>query len=523
MTEVLVSELKLTTPPVMPQARSYMTKQQSEFTEYDVNLGNRIRVNIPRLAKSYLTKDSYIRFRLNMDVNTLNGSYLMFDRCGAFGLFDRIEVYDYLGGTLIERTSNIPAMTVLLDDLTKTFSEYAGKKQANQGYDGSAAALTTTAYDKFEVHPSHTGRVLQSVSQSSVGQGYTKSFCVEFCLPVPSFLGIFSDKYVPLHNGFSVDFYLNNPNLAFFSRDVGADNSVNSFSINSAWISNFEYCCQVMELGDTAESMVNSQQPLIVHTSMYRYFQDYIQGGSIAQSSFKVDLNLNVVSLRNVRFTMRPAVYQALKYPSYGHRIRNFLTNFNLQYGSSYLPELAGVGSRGTSIPPSKLGYSRDKGGDDYWKALQYCQAYEELLKTTDVDSPGIMAFQEFRIDTSISTGGNAAYGYDDYAGPLSGLSNCLIVVPEVADKTGLCGKFAGGIDTRLSRKSVLSGIDTNGLQITLNGTFDNSKIFDSPTTTAEWLASTTGCGIQAAILDIFAEHDAFVQVVPGVSTTVTF
>lgn len=517
MTEVLVSELKLTTPPVIPQARSYLTKQQSEYTEYDVYSGNRIRVNIPRLAKSYLTKESYIRFKLNVEIISANSTYLMFDRCGAFGLLDRIEVYDYLGGTLLERTSNIPAMTVLLNDLNKGVDNFSGKMQAQQGYDGAAAALSSADYDKFEIHSPMTGLVLtQGVSASG------KSICYEFCLPVPSFLGFFSEKYVPLHNGFSVDFFLNNPNLAFFSRATQQDSTTGkyAYTITNAWITNFEYCCQVMELGDMAESMVNSQQPLVVHTSMYRYFQDFIQGETSAQSSFKVDLNLNVVSLRNVRFAMRPSVYQSLIYPSYGHRIRNFLTNFNLQYGSSYLPELAGVATRGTTIPPQRTStYTREK-GDDFWKALHYTQAYEELAKTTDEDAPLLMSLNEFRIDTSVATGNTTANtGFNDYAGPLANFTETLIPMPDVVDVAGVCGKFAGGIDTRLSKKSVLSGIDTNGLQITLNGTFDSAKIFANPGT----IVNTTGFPIQSAILDIWAEHDAFVQIIPGMSTTVTF
>lgn len=495
-TEVLPSELHLVAPPTIPQARSYLFKQQSELQEYDVQKGNRIRINIPRLQRSYLMKDSYLRFRLNLDFTpTANETKsIYFDRCGAFGLFDRIEVYDYLGGTLLEQTQNIPALATLLGDLKFKMMEFNGKGQALEGYDGSNVQQDSSDYDRYEVRTANSG---MPIYIGKAGQGTTpKFFTAEFCIPIMSFLGLFSDKYIPLHNGFSIDFFLNSRDLAFVSRLGVGDTTPGPVTIQDCWISQFEYCCQIMELGEQAESMVISTDPFIIPSTQYRYFTDMILGGGL-QSNFRLDMNLNVVSLRNIRFNMRPTVYQSLAYPSYGHRIRNFLDNFTFQYGSSYLPEIAGVSCRSLNIPSSRqnTAYSTSIQNlkKESFKADGYTQAYKEITKTFNPNEEFTINRTEYRIDTAAPFDG-ALTGSDAF-------------VPYSGGNGSICGKFAAGLDTRLSRKETISGIDTNGLLVCVNGSFDRDNIIN----------------MVQSILDVWAEHDAFIQIIPGVATTVTF
>lgn len=502
-TEVLPSELHLVVPPTLPQARSYMFKQQSDLQEYDVQKGNRIRINIPRLQRSYLMKDSYLRFRLNIDLtSTAANQKLYLDRCGAYGLFDRIEVYDYLGGTLLEQTQNIPALITTIGDLTYKMMDFNGGLSSTQGYDGSNVQASAL-YNSSEVRTANTGQVLYT----SPGVGTTNAFVTyEFAMPIPSFLDMFSEKYIPLHNGFSIDFFLNSPDLAFVSRVAESDSANTTVSIENCWISNFEYCCQVMELGEQAESMVVAQEPMVMHSNQFRYFSDIILGSG-TQSSFRLDLNLNVVSLRNIRFGMRPTVYQAYAYPSYGHRIRNFLNNYNFQYGSSYLPEIAGVDCRELSVPSSRKGYTLRMGSTssqtDFARAAGYAQSFMEITKTTSpTNTMGTtMNWIEYMIDLAAT--GQATNG--DFAGDLTG-TNAKVPAPGQTT-TSICGKFVGGIDTRLSKKNTVSGIDTNGLLVSLNGSFDRDNVNR----------------MTQSILDVWAEYDSFIQVIPGVATTVTF
>lgn len=612
------SELNLSAPPTIPQARSYISRQQSEFTEYDVYKGQRVRINLPRLQRSYLMKDSYLRFRLNIDISTYiedpvalanvradatinndivfrstgatsapigiavgnrfyfskdtgtplplennkvyyivqsvaSGSdwswkisnvrggdslkattaitnyvpqfsfaqiittpfteskqILAFDRIGALGLIDRIEVYDYLGGTLLEQTQNIPTLATLINDVYENIMSDSGKKEIS-GMSG-ALAITPGGLDietltaVCPVTPSCTGGYLWSNPSSNPTNGYFLSY--EFTLPVFSFLGILSDKYIPLHNGFSVDFFLSQVEDIFVSR-LDTDAVYNgSIDIKNVWITNFEYVCHIMELGDVGESIVLASEPLVIHSKQYRYFKDQLLGAG-QQSSFRFDLNLNVVSLRNIMFDMRPMSYQnSIYYPSYGHRIRNFLENWNFQYGSSYLPEIAGIFTRSANLPVSKNGYTPGRWGtSESFKAIGASQAMEELSKVSD-DSNSMTNIDvtSFCIDT-FWNGSATTQTYQNWNKGLFGTAPVPFSFDSSTTVGSIIGKFAGGLNTRLSNKTTVSGIDTNGLQLSINGYFDRDNVGN----------------MIDSILDVWCEHDAFIQIIPGVATTVTF
>lgn len=528
--EVMPREFNLTAPATIPQARTYMFKRQSDLQTYDLQKGNRIRINIPRLQRTYLSKDSYLRFRLNLDIASAKQG-ICFDRCGAYGLFDRLEVYDYLGGTLIEQVQNIPALMVLLNDINTGFSDMNGLKEAVEGVGGSGIYIKDPPANdildnRVELATAQSGSYVypKVTTTQATSQFITK----EYAIHLPSFLDMFSDKYVPLHNGFSVDLYLNSKEQAFVSRQSAVVSETPT--ITEVWITNVELCCQVTELGDYAEKlMLSTSDPWVVHSRFYRYFSDMITakcedgktaltGDAIAvsQSSFRLDLNLNVVSLRNIMFGMRPRYYQNdIKFPSYGHRIRNYLENFNFQYGSSYLPEIAGVGCSASTVPYSKSSYSSYTSGDTTRyptgvspKADSFCQALQELAKVSTTGKVSIQP-EEYRIDC-----GSGQYGYRNNA-------ELDVYVPWKWDSACRCGKFAGGLNLQLSKRDAVCGIDTNGLNVCINGTFNSDAASASAPGTAPNATTTTP--MVYAILDCWAEHDAFVQIIPGVATTCTF
>lgn len=537
--EVMPREFNLTAPPTVPQARTYMFKRQSDLQTYDLQKGNRIRINIPRLQRTYLSKDSYLRFRVNLDIKSSTGG-ICFDRCGAYGLFDRLEVYDYLGGTLIEQVQNIPALMVLLNDINTGLADMNGMREAVEGVGGSGIYVKDISEledldSRLELATAQTGSFVFSKSDraTSAGQFITK----EYAIHLPSFLDMFSDKYVPLHNGFSVDLYLNSKEQAFVSRI--ATDEVSDVTINEAWISNVELCCQVTELGDYAEKlMLSTSDPWVIHSRFYRYFSDMITakcedgrtqltGDNIAvsQSSFRLDLNLNVVSLRNILFGMRPRFYQnKIEFPSYGHRIRNYLESFNFQYGSSYLPEIAGVSCSASTVPSSRSSYVSTSVNDTTRypsgvspKADSFTQALQELAK---VSTSGKLSIQpdEYRVDC-----GSGQYGNRNNA-------ELEKYVPWKWESACKCGKFAGGLNLQLSKRDAVCGIDTNGLNVCINGTFNSDSVGATPLNAAGTAIGDavfpTAANVTPmvyAILDCWAEHDAFVQIIPGVATTCTF
>lgn len=554
--ETLPTELRMSAPPALPQARSYLFKQRSEYTEYDMGKSTKIRINIPRLQRTYLSKDSYLRFRLNLDVTSqvatanntsviMGGLYL--DRAGAYSLFDRMEVYDYMGGTLIEQVNNLPALMVMLNDTMTPIESFNSKLQSTQGFEGSMVGVTSESPESFEFRTANSGERLfpEQWETKTTGQAaVTKYATFEFAIPLPSFLGNFSKKFVPLHNGFSIDLFLNNVNQAFISygciqakAPVAAYNpktdpplapskytpspgltqaEIGQVVITNAWITNAELCAQVMELGNDAENLVlasNGSGPLVIPSTFYRYFTDLVKGSgeSDQTSTVGMDLNLNVVSLKNIRFGMRPAFYQnSLAYPAYGHRIRNFLENFSFRYGSSFLPELAGVSARSSTVPLSRVTGSTFLTSVDASKADGFTQAYAELIKTgppnhwNDPLKLGSITPSEYHVDLLVGPALS-----DPRSNPTTLSRADFLLAPPPIGKyyTNVCGKFMGGLDLRLSSKEVVSGIDTNGLLVRLNMKFDDDNLSE----------------MVNAVLDVYAEHDAFVQVIPGVATTVTF
>jgi len=530
--ETLPSELRMAAPPTIPQARSYMFKQKSEYTQYELNRGTKIRINIPRLQRTYLSKDSYLRFRINLEVDSatnnagvrLKGAPLYFDRVGALSLFDRLEVYDYLGGTLIEQVNNIPALMTCLYDLHTPVESYDTKLDATQGAAPSKVYASSSINNQIRFGTSNSGFTLLSYDWNNnddadaTNRLKTAFVSYEFSIPIPSFLGVFSDKFIPLHNGFSIDLFLNSKDQSFVYYGIGANDSAapdtyGPTKVTSAWFTNVELCAQVMELGNDAENLVlssNGSGPLVISSRFYRYFTDIIKGQNEPDQSSSVgfDLNLNVVSLRNVRFGFRPLKYQnSIAYPGYGHRIRNYLTSFNFQYGSSYLPELAGISTRSTVLPVSKNGYpfpytytgATISTDSDFYKMLGYTQAYAELLKTGTKNQ-----WSDTTVPCSI---GGPEYCVDIVTKDTDFSDNINDPPPTGSFGQVWCGKFLGGIDLRLSAKDVISGIDTNGLLVRLNMDFDKTNLTK----------------MVNSVCDVFCEHDAFVQIIPGVATTVTF
>lgn len=513
--EVMPRELHLSAPPTIPQARTYMAKMQAESPSYDFVRGTRVRINIPRLQQSYLTKDSYLRFRLNL--TGYNTTYL--DRCGAYGLFERMEVYDYLGGTLLEQTANLPALITLLQDIDKTVDVDAGAVSSVQGFGKPRPGSTNSDYEGIGyVCPSNVGARVQLSSNNNIRYDTT-----EFCIFLPSFLGLFSSKFVPLHNGFSIDLFLNSPENALVSGISAA--TTTSGLPKYATISNVELCCHILELGSYGESLLQATEPWVIHAVNYRYFNDTVTGqasttgsglgtGTSGSSFQRLDLNLNVVSLRNIFFGMRPLEYMNNIYrPTYGHRIRNFLDNFTFQYGSSYLPEIAGVDCRGKYVPngPDSNAQFTDTNAatgltftEDFYLSASCMQGMIELAKTRPSKNSLISQF-EYRIDVFCS-GVNPTTSALAQATYRANHMKDYTVANYITNNVP-CGKFVGGLNLQLSQKEAVCGIDTNGLLVSLNLNFNKN----------------TTASMVNAILDAWAEYDAFVQIIPGVATTTTF
>lgn len=579
--EVLPRELRLGAPPTMPQARSYLFKQKSTLSEYPEK--SVIQINIPRLQRSYLSNDSYLQFTVELTATPgaakdnsfsatgaaaakfWNQLSVCLDNPGAYGIIDKIEVYDYLGSTLLESTAGHGQLASLILDCmssnttTRKMTAYAGTGKASiaQNFDvavnyGNAsnqwAALSadqaTTPIKIFPV-PSDKGvgdatTVFGPISgqafnfaanptgfASLAAANTAQTVSREFSIPLFSFLGLLSPKYAPLHNGFTLQITLNSQAIALGENNWStADNTTTPTAFAPGAITSYKikdvfYCAQVLELGPVAESMLLSStqgNPLIVHSKAYR---NYVTNMEPNTSQFRMDLNLNVASLSAILWIMRPTENlgaNAKVSRSLSQRIRNYLSSWYFQYGSSILPQTTGIKAQSSNT----YGYTTT--------ALGTSEAFIELMKAVrknnDMALDTAFTDQNFRVDTQMTIAANTATSSFPWTQTnVDPNSPTPLLTPwnqrDISIGNGSVtqgvfttkhdtGRFACGLNLELSPEhsyELISGLNTNGMNISINASFSQSKITSQ----------------QKCQIDAWCEYDAFINVTPGLATTVSF
>lgn len=494
--QVLPKELRLAAPPTMPRARSYLYKQQSTQSSY--GSGNTIQINLPRLQRSYLTKDSYLKFALTVSAKDYNGSKktsVCLDTCGAYGLIDKIEVYDYLGSTLLESTSGHGQLMALLMDLSCDADDLSGHHNMVAGTfvtrstggiaEGTPNTTAANDYDTCRFINSTGAPLLTTAGDGATTSTYTR----EFALPLFSFLGLLSTKYAPLHNGYTINITLNSAAVAFGVCSMTATDTTTALqktanapanSSFTATVSDVYFCAQILELGGEAEALLASSTagaPLIVPTKAYRNYVGAMDSGI---SSYRLDLNLNVASLTNILWIMRPTTYSNGWSRSLSERIRNYLQTWYFQYGSSVLPQTSGIQCRSKNTT-TQYGPSG---------AYDASEAYIELLKSRHAwNRPNFQEMLTLRSYTQDKV--------DD---------NSFLQTPNSAQ---LC-RFAAGLDLELvsgRSNDMICGMNTNGMNTSIYANFDSTHASD----------------VVACKVDAWCEYDAFINVLPGIATTVSF
>lgn len=543
---VLPKELRLAAPATMPQSRSYMFKQQAALNNYAPR--DTIQINLPRLQRSYLTKDSYLEFEVTFtyrlpDADTKFAS-LALDTPGALGLIDRIEVYDYLGSTQLESTSGFGQLIALLQDTCVSQDEYSTHWEATSGGQtatittdwerwGTTPGLTTSQGGLYRMQQPTHGEILDSAvwinDESGVAiaqdtNNVTRTVKRRYHLPLFSFLGLLSPKYAPLHNGYTLMITLQSADNALISvanKYTIAQGVVTGttaiFGVSATFVvTSARMCCQILELGPIAESMLLSTtgaQPLIVPTKAYRNYNTSIAAKS---ANFKLDLNINVASLTNILWIMRPTErLNSIKYNSLSERQRNFLESWYFQYGSSILPQTQGITAY---KPSSNIPGHQDNGSECLIELLKARHLYNQPTKNH--------LFNKYN------------YAYDNWT------RNNLITIHKHTGTmpTGAAvfkypaangfferGKFACGLDLELvsgRTNEIICGMNTNGMNTAIFGTFNAwaaASNVPALNPTAQGALAGDGIWVEQSQVDAWCEYDAFINVSPGIATTVSF
>lgn len=561
--QILPKELRLGAPPQMPQARSYMFKQPSTLSSYTSSSQQTIQINIPRLQRSYLTKDSYLRFRLNLNQSLVANQGVAFDTCGAYGLFDKIEVFDYLGSTSLESITGHGQLMALLLDLHGDPTEmgsHMGISAGTLGVINGTSYTNTVAATSIATAGTNVGDLVSNATTGEVLLPATQSgnssarITKEFCIPLLSFLGLLSTKYAPLHNGYTILLTLNQPATCFVSFGSAADSAKTALSAYT--LSEVNLQCQVLELGPEAETMLLSStggRPMVVHTKTMRRYTGTVK----AQPEFRLPLNLNVSSLTNILWFMRSKQDIDNAYaPSLGNRIRAFLQNWYFQYGSSILPQTTGINAMASNLGTNNGNtalFAASGAISDFSKYQTYSAGYKEnyaeLLKARhlwdSVDHKIQITPNNYEWDQCWSVG----HGLRRLVNANSYNSSLLGAFPNYADYTSLkpytpggIGKFACGLELELvngKSANMIAGLNTNGMNTMIAGRFHPdyySKLYTAVPPVAITGAATTGSDVWSSVsfagtagtqdtivIDAFAEYDAYINISPGIATTVSF
>lgn len=497
----LPAELKLAPPPTIPQARSYLLPIQSLDAEYDLfSNAQDIQIDIPRLQRSYLSKDSYLGFRVTVEwqpgeIQGGTGSPeigLCFDTPGAFGLFDSIEVYDYLGSTLLERiNSHAELMSLLIDANPLGF----GHPTTNGTRSFIASSADNPPYQQYNptVTGPVSGDVFHSYSIPSTSPVQIVKRSKDYAIPLASFLGFLSKKMVPLHNGFTLLLKWNHPTKVFGVSPLGDQTTVDSLdnSLKTTVVSNVKFYAQILELGPVAEGLLQastSGEPMIVHTRTYRNYNTS-WGESSVYTEKVLDLNINVASMTGILWQMReqsngaPLVSRR-KY----QRIRNYLEKWSFKYGSSTLPHSSGIETRCNDT------FSFGSGAQGY---IELTKALRSQSKHTNF-SPN-----SWNLESSDGYDGSVLCPFLDTM-----WNNYSLNSKEY-------GRFACGLNLQLiPYQDTISGLNTNGITTQIHAKFNPVK--------NEQTFAGTGI-VVPCVVDAWVEYDAFVSIVPGIMTTVSF
>lgn len=380
-----------------------------------------------------------------------------------------------------------------------------------------------------------------------------RSFSYKFSIPLPSFLGFLSKKMVPLHNGFTIVLTIaskfkpmfmaakqvpviivsptSNTDTSNIQRDVKVE-ALNTIEprVNSVpninqpnklpdpavfwWnLTDVTLVCQILELGPVAESMILSSsqgQPLIVHSKQLRSYRGNI---SATVPEFSLPLNLNVSSLTDVLWFMRPnGTENDLRYASVGSRLRNFLWRWEFQYGSTVLPQSQGIQCMEMTGPVVPSGMTAFAGGELVAsQANGFTECYNELIKARpNIPHRGRMSIETYSSIYNIGFSQMLGFGVTPWRcinGPSANMNSTLQSGAESE-----IGKFACGLNTELvTGKSgdLICGLNTNGMNTSIRGYFHPSYL--------------TNTNRADSSIDAYAEYDAFVNISPGIATTISY
>lgn len=538
-----------TEPTILPNARRFPRTFEADtrVTYYEQSV---IEIQIPPMDRTYLTKDNYLEFEMDLSYspgsqaeieelvlaatqtivfanpvpdedfrngynqlglayqttvtdgtttvtydngnkpsNVLPKPLPYFDTNGPHGLFRKLQVYDFRGTTLLEEIDNYDIITALFhhEERPKFSTDNQGLKSPpacsiydpETYFDEMSIGLPLT----IEWNRTRVDSISWNVVANANGS-YFNTFTVSdvvcptqrYTIPLYSFLNRLSQKFVPLHNGFTLRLTVNKPERCISLASPYKYNNIYTGStqyvtinptITKFSLKNAKLVTHLLEIPAELDAQVTKD----VHARAFHY-----QLGS-------TKLQRNVKSLTNLFVQYRPRFQDVKIYQEkLAWRINEGVGK--LMYDGAVLKEFKTV-EEAYAEAQRLLETTMNRSDFSHTDNIPISQCYgvtQTQLVTWSL------------VGSSTTKGTNYKLVTSSYGLPL--------VIPEKLEDISWQGKNVQAFDLRLpgTTQSAVDGIDTTKAVI-----------------------EYVGPSSSVSQLEIIADFDAFIRIEPGKSSSVAF
>ena len=276
------NELNFQLPASLPAAKTFEIRVQP-VNQQSFTAGNVLQFDIPcEKSGQYLDPTTtYIRFKVTYTHTGTAGTNFSYLLGSGYSYFNKFEVYGNNSVTL----ETINEYGLLANTLLQTQLNGADK----YGLSASMGFQSTTPFNTLG----------HKIFDAATTVNY---LTFEYALPIIGILGSGTDKLFPTGNIYSLRVELTMDSFVNFTLAATAGGSV-----QTCVISEVEFVGQVIELDAQPQSIIQSQNPNLIHirSQSYRTASNYLNGG--AYGLMDVLIGTRVSSLKSMFVTCSPA------------------------------------------------------------------------------------------------------------------------------------------------------------------------------------------------------------------------
>jgi hypothetical protein len=310
------------------------------------NLGDTIIINIPTRANLVLCpSESYLKWTVQ-PFSTALANAIRWDKCGSHGLIQRIRVYH--GSNLLSDIDSYGLLAKMMFDLQSPTDANYNKQNILCGTRNDLVVSSTTAAAGVVTNlparqvTSGEGLIsLANVANGSIvtGAGDT-TVPVTYCLNLISLIGtLCSQNYIPL---FAMTSSPLRVEIQLIYSDIQGVCAVQptTHAANVGIVTNVEYIASMIELGDSAMSMIESSldgKPLQFVFGDYRNYQGSYQLTTATTTQITFPIPAKFTSLKSLFVTHRDQGTGAQGYFPFSC-VNYGLVNYQFRIGPTLCP-----------------------------------------------------------------------------------------------------------------------------------------------------------------------------------------